>query len=134
MKKEMSCAEQIRLLNTVGGVAWIVVGVSNCFENTAFLIVRILGLLVCIASIVRVSVAQKENADEMAEENLCKAKAKTLDTMHGLFCVIAIAAMFVLGRGAVALDWAKVIPAVFFIVLGVERLLVGVNFRKLEDA
>lgn len=133
MKKSMSYAEQIRLLKVVSGIAWIVVGISGCFENIVCSIIQILALLVCIINIVRVSVAKKENSDEMADENLCKAKAKTLDIMHGVFCVIAIAAMFVFGRNTITLDWTKAIPAVFFIVLGVAELSVGVAFRKLED-
>ena len=133
MKKPMSCAEQIRLLKVVSGIAWIVVGIFGCFENTICLIIQILALLLCAINIIRVSAAKKENSDEMAEENLCKAKAKTLDIMHGVFCVIAIAAIFILGRNTITLDWAKVIPATFFIVLGIEELIVGVVFRKLED-
>ena len=133
MKKSMSFAEQIRLLKVISGVAWIVVGISGCFENIICSIIQVLALLVCITNIVRVSVAKKENSDEMADENLCKAKAKTLDMMHGIFCVIAIAAMFILGRNTITLDWSEVIPAAFFILLGVEELSVGVAFRKLED-
>ena len=133
MKKSMSYAEQIRMLKVVSGIAWIVVGIFGCFENVVCSIIQILALLVCIINIVRVSVAKKENSDEMADENLCKAKAKTLDIMHGIFCVIAIAAMFIFGRNTITLDWTKAIPAVFFIVLGVAELSVGVAFRKLED-
>ena len=42
--------------------------------------------------------------------------------------------MLFFGISTITLNWAKVIPAVFFMVIGVEELVIGLVFRKLEDA
>ena len=133
MKKTMSFAEQIQTLKVVTGAAWICVGVFSCINNPIFTILQIVALLVCIVNVVRVSSAEKEESDEMAQENLYKAKAKALDLMHGILGLIAIAAMLFLGKNTVTLDWAEVIPAIFFIILGIQELMIGITFRKLEE-
>lgn len=136
MKKNetMSYADQIHMLNAVRGILWIFIGVLSCFESLVCTGLQILMLLICGGIIVRVAMAKREASDEMAQENLCRAKAIALDVMHGCFCIISIVAMILLRGKTAEVDWAKVIPAVFFMILGVEELIVGIAFRKLEDA
>jgi len=134
-KKEMSFAEQIHTLKTERGIIWIIVGVLNCFDSAIMSVLRIIALVFCIIEIFRVSRAKRENSDEMAEENLEKAKARTLDLMHNVFLlssIIAMSAAFILDKGVVAVNWTKTVPVVFFIIYGIEELLTGLIFRKLE--
>jgi len=134
-KKEMSFAEQIHTLKTERGIIWIIVGVLNCFDSAIMSVLRIIALVFCIIEIFRVSRAKRENSDEMAEENLEKAKARTLDLMHNVFLlssIIAMSAAFILDKGVVAVNWTKTVPVVFFIIYGIEELLTGLIFRKME--
>ena len=131
--RTMSFAEQIRTLKFVNGHAWIIAGIFGCFDNMICRIIQILALLVGVINVFYVFAAKGENSDEMADENLCKAKANALDTMQRVFCFIAILAMLISEKNTITLAWTKVIPAVFFILLGAEDLLVGITFRRLED-
>lgn len=132
----MRIAEQIKLLKVVGGIAWIITGIFSCFENIVCSVIQLLAVIVSMMSIIRVSVAQKEYPDEMADENLCKAKAQTLDIMHIIFMVVSIVvimAILILGTENITLSWSKVIPGIFFFTIGIEDLSVGIIFQKLES-
>ena len=133
--RTMSFAEQIRTIKFVNGHAWIMAGIFGCFDNMICRIFQILALLVGIINVFYVFAAKGESSDEMADENLCKAKANALDNTQRIFCFIAILAMLISKKNAITitLDWSRVIPAVFFILLGVQDLIVGRTFRKLED-
>ena len=131
--RTMSFAEQIRTIKFVNGHAWIMAGIFGCFDNVICRIFQILALLVGMINIFYVFAAKGERSDEMADENLCKAKANALDKMQRIFCFIAILAMLTNGEITITLDWPRVIPAVLFILLGVQDLIVGRTFRKLED-
>lgn len=135
MKKPMRITEQIKLLKVVSGIAWIITGIFSCFENVVCSVIQLLAVIVSMMIVIRVSVAQKEYPDEMADENLCKAKAQTLDIMHIIFMaasIVAIMAILILGIENIALSWPKVIPGIFFFTTGVEDLCVGIAFQRLE--
>lgn len=132
MKRSMSFAEQIKLLKVVTGILWIVAGICSCFDNTVCSAIQMAACILGIIIIVGISVAKKEKSDEMADENLCKAKAKILDITHLSSCIIAIVAILIQGNTTITLDWSKAIPTAVFIILGIEELSVGIAFRKLE--
>ena len=132
MKKSMSFADQIRLSKVVCGISWIVAGFSGFFDNIVCSIIQFLAYLIFPISIILISTAKKENPDEMANENLCKAKAKTLDIMCFCIAIIGIMAILIQIPNTISLDWSKVVTAAIFFVLGINELLVGVIFQKLE--
>ena len=130
--KKMSFAEQVWRLKVVSGAAWIFVGAFSCFDNPVCTVLHVLALLILPINIIYIALAKRENSDEMAEENLNMAKAKTLDIMQVLFGVGGIAALLLCEVAEMDWDWSKMILAVVFVVVGVQNLVSGLIFRKLE--
>ena len=89
------------------------------------------------ASVVWVKVAKigriGDDGDEMAEYNYTKAQAKAGGALYMVLCIASIVS--VLGFGLLqnmAIGWSRIIPLVFFVLMGIHNLLIGLFFRKLE--
>jgi hypothetical protein len=133
-KNVMSIGKQMKYLKTFNGIAWIGTGIFEIFDNIPCEILTITCLLCSAFLLVRVQTATKEIEDEMAERNLIGARALTQMQMHILFCVTAVVLMF-LSKISLPfpIDWKQVIIPVFFIVIGIEDLLIGIHFKQLEE-
>jgi len=120
---------------TVMGMLWIGVGLTGMFDN---LICNILKILFLIAAIVVLGKVAKigrigDDGDEMAEYNYTKAQAKAGGALYMVLCIASIVS--VLGFGLLqnmAIGWSRIIPLVFFVLMGIHNLLIGLFFRKLE--
>ena len=120
---------------TVMGILWIGVGLTGMFDN---LICNILKILFLMAdSVVWVKVAKigriGDDGDEMAEYNYTKAQAKAGGALYMVLCIASIVS--VLGFGLLQnmdIGWSRIIPLVFFVLMGIHNLLIGLFFRKLE--
>jgi len=135
--KVMSYAEQIRVIKTRRGMIWVLIGLLHLFDSILLGTIRLVATIACIVSIVRMERTRKENSDEMAQENLDQAKAATLDFMQMGFLWVSILAMalaFLVKESVILLDWTNILPAVCLVIYGIGELLVGVKFRKLEEA
>ncbi len=120
---------------TVMGILWIGVGLTGMFDNLICNILKILFLMA--ASVVWVKVAKigriGDDGDEMAEYNYTKAQAKAGGALYMVLCVASIVS--VLGFGLLQnmdISWSRIIPLVFFVLMGIHNLLIGLFFRKLE--
>ena len=120
---------------TVMGILWIGVGLTGMFDNLICNILKILFLMV--ASVVWVKVAKidriGDDGDEMAEYNYTKAQAKAGGALYMVLCIASIVS--VLGFGLLQnmdIGWSRIIPLVFFVLMGIHNLLIGLFFRKLE--
>ena len=120
---------------TVMGMLWIGVGLTGMFDNLICNILKILFLMA--ASVVWVKVAKigriGDDGDEMAEYNYTKAQAKAGGALYMVLCIASIVS--VLGFGLLqnmAIGWSRIIPLVFFVLMGIHNLLIGLFFRKLE--
>lgn len=131
-EKVMSIGKQIKYLKTFNGVAWIGTGIFEIFDNIPCEILTIICLLCSVFLLIRVQTSTKEAEDEMAERNLLGARALTQMQMHMLFCAIAVILM-VLTKLPLSFDWKQIILPVFFIIMGIEDLLIGIHFKQLEE-
>ena len=120
---------------TVMGILWIGVGLTGMFDNLICNILKILFLMA--ASVVWVKVAKigriGDDGDEMAEYNYTKAQAKAGGALYMVLCIASIVS--VLGFGLLQnmdIGWSRIIPLVFFVLMGIHNLLIGLFFRKLE--
>ena len=120
---------------TVMGILWIGVGLTGMFDNLICNILKILFLMA--ASVVWVKVAKigriGDDGDEMAEYNYTKAQAKAGGALYMVLCIASI--VFALGFGLLQnmdIGWSRIIPLVFFVLMGIHNLLIGLFFRKLE--
>ena len=89
------------------------------------------------ASVVLVKVSRigriGDDGDEMAEYNYTKAQAKAGGALDMVLCIASI--VFALGFGLVQnmdISWTRIISLIFFVLLGIHNLLIGLFFRKLE--
>ena len=120
---------------TIMGIFWIGVGLTGIFDNLICNILQILFLMA--ATVVAVKVAKicriGDDGDEMSEYNIIKAQAKAGGALYMVLCIASIVSA--LGFGFVQnmdISWTRIIPLVFFFLMGSYNLLVGLFFRKLE--
>ena len=136
MKREnsqMSIGTQTFLGKIVIGLLWIGVGVTDMFDILAMNIVHAALLAGTVVVLVVVMRTNLEEHDEMADYNYMKAKAKTRDVMHFVYCGAAIVSALVFGLLQKAdIYWAQVISSLFFILMGIQDLITGIVFRCLE--
>ncbi len=132
--KVMSVKTQIKYLKTLNGIAWIITGISELFDNIPCIILTIVSLLCSIFLFLKVQLSEKEISDEMASRNLADARAMTLMQMHIGFCVASVFLIFFVEFPiAHQIDWSRFIVPAIFIILGIEDLLTGLYFKKLEE-
>ena len=120
---------------TVAGVFWIGAGLTGMFDNIACNILNILFLLAAIVSLVMVFMIYRtgDDSDEMAESNYLKAKANAGSMLHMVICSMAlISTIFYDSMQGLDISWPKVLACLFFVLMGVHNLLIGLYFRKLE--
>ena len=134
MKKEpMSIGTQMFLGKIFVGCTWIGTGVFGMFDNLVCHIIRIICLVAAVTVMVVLMRVDLEEDDEMAEYNYTQANAKTTKYMHIVFCacsVLSAVAMFFLKD--LDITWYRVIPELFFLLMGIQNIITGVIFRKLE--
>lgn len=133
MKKKLYYSDRVKLEKTFLGVVWTISGVLGFWDGIISLVMQAIASVICIYTLLRVSFAQKEDADEMAEQNMNRAKALTHDYMQIVYCCFAIAAILFLKNMKLAVSLSELIPNITFIVLGINHLVVGLTFRKLEE-
>lgn len=127
-------SERVKLEKILLGSLWAVSGISSLFNSTLSLILQILSLSTVVYTLVRVSFAKAESADEMAELNMNKAKAVASDCMLMLSCCTAIIAILFLRNTTLSIGMNQLIPAVVFFVMGSHSVITGLAFRKFEDS
>lgn len=127
-------SERVKLEKIVLGSLWAVSGASSLFNNTFSLILQILSMITIVYTLVRVSFAKTESADEMAEQNMNKAKAVASDYLLLLSCCIAIIAILFLRNITLSVSLNQLIPAAVFFIMGCHSVITGIAFRKFEDS
>lgn len=92
----------------------------------------ILSLSAIVYSILKITCSNVEAADEMAEQNINKAKSFASDLMRLLSCCAAILAILFLRDVTLTLNLSTLVPAIVFFVMGCHSLITGLAFRKFE--
>ena len=120
---------------TVMGILWIGVGLTDMFDNLICSILKLLFLMAAIVVLVKGIRINRigDDGDEMAEYNFIKAQAKAGGALFMVLCIVSI--VFSLGFGLVEnmdISWTRIISLIFFVLLGIHNLLIGLFFRKLE--
>ena len=131
--KQISITNQIFWGRIAAGVSCIILSATRMFSGICSWIINILLLIVFAAALVFLKRVNLEEADEMAYYNDMKAKADTREIMHSVYCALAIVSTLVFGLLQNAdIFWADVISAIFFLIMGIEDLVTGIIFRRLE--
>ena len=137
-KRVMPVGRQIYLLKVVSGIAWIVAGISHCFDSLFFDIVQFVAMSLCVCVLFWVQFSKKEKMDEMAEQDLMKAQSITMQIMHICLCIVACGVIIfeAISRNAgfhMNVEWTTVLYAGLFLYMGIEDLLTGVLFKRNEE-
>ena len=69
----------------------------------------------------------------MSIDNKIKASAMTQSIMHIIFCAAAVVLFALTSFPNLHLDWKNLIVPVFFIFIGIEYIIWGLSFKKLEE-
>ena len=133
MKKTLYYSDRVKLEKIFFGIIWLISGILGFFDGILSLVMQIAASITCIYALIKISISKKENADEMAEQNMNRAKALALDYMQIVYCCLAIIAIIFLRNVELSIGLNKVIPNITFIAMGINQLIVGFAFRKFEE-
>lgn len=134
-KNELSITDQIKIRYAKHGFSWILTGILRFFDNIPCRILSTIALAVSIYFLVKYMFANKEAEDEMATQNLWKAKAYTLDQMKIIFCLALLAMTtlnFFTNQYFLAANIEQVLVPIAFLIMGVENFLIGIIFHYLD--
>lgn len=132
-KKPLSIGHQMFWGKIFVGCLWIAYAIIGLFDNIACDIISIAALAGGVIILVVLMRIDLEEDDEMSHHNYIEAKAKTTDVMHIVFCISSIfsaAIVVLLKKLGVENDvW---IPNSFFLLMGIQNIVTGLIFKKLE--
>ena len=120
---------------TATGIFWICAGIFGMIDTLLCDILNVLFLMAAIIAFIKLVKIWRvgDNGDEMSEYNYIKAKAKAGSVLHIVLCAASVATAFGFGLLQNAnISWPRIISYMFFILIGVHNLLIGVIFCKLE--
>ena len=133
MIKTLYYSDRVKLEKIFLGIIWLISGILGFFDGILSLVMQIAASITCIYALIKISISKKENADEMAEQNMNRAKALALDYMQIVYCCLAIIAIIFLRNVELSIGLNKIIPNITFIAMGINQLFVGFAFRKFEE-
>lgn len=130
--KIMRYTKRMDIENFVIGTLWVVCSALVWNDSILGKTMNCIALLALIYSLLAIIFAKTEKADEMAEQNLNRAKAFALECMLLLGCLVAIVALMFLDDVVLNVNIDKLIRSFLYAEVGVCRLLTGFAFRKYE--
>ena len=138
MKKEntpISISKQHFWTTTIIGLLWVGVGIADMFSGLMADAVSIVLMLIPFVIIAILAKSNCENGDEMSTYNHMQAKARTRDLMHYVYGCAAILSALVFGllqKSGADMHWGRVISALFLILMGIQDIITGIIFHRLE--
>lgn len=134
-KGKLSFTDQMRIRYALHGIAWMIAGVFKFFDNIPCRFISTVAIAVSVFLLVKFMHADRELEDEMARENLHKAKSATLDSLRIIACVVLIIFAVIdiaFSTELLAANIKSVIVPIMFIWMGIENLLIGLFFNRFD--
>ena len=134
MRKEpLSIGRQMFWSKIFVGCLWIAYAMLGLFDNIICDVLSVVALVGAVAVLVVFMRIDLEEDDEMAHHNYVQAKAKTTDVMHIVFCGSSIlSAVIVVLLKKLGIENNAWIPNCFFLLMGIQNIVTGLIFQKLE--
>lgn len=129
--KQMTILTQNRYSRILNGIAWIGAGIFEIPDNPVCFNISMVFVAFAVFLLLRVGLSSTESEDEMSVRNLTKARELTMIWTQTIFLVIWVAAGFVQAM-PLHVEWGRLFAPTFLILAGLEDLLVGFHFRRLE--
>lgn len=133
-EKLLLYSERVKIEKLALGSLWIISGVSSLFNCIFNLILQILSSATIVYALARLSCTKTESADEMADQNMNKAKALASDYMLFLSCFASIFSVLFLRNTTLSISLSQLIPAVVSLLMGCHSVITGLAFRKFENS
>ena len=137
MKKEKSYTAYVKNESIYSGMLYIACGIVS-FVGGLVQNVFVLGALIIVAAThvftrVKSSFEKWEKADEMAQENINRAKARALEYMELACCMFTVIAMLLFAGIDLPVSLPTFLSSVCFIFVGCSKLLTGILYKKYEE-
>ena len=129
--KQMTILTQNRYSRILNGIAWIGAGIFDIPDNPVCFNISMVFVAFAVFLLLRVGLSSTESEDEISVRNLTKARELTMIWTQTIFLVIWVAAGFVQAM-PLHVEWGRLFAPTFLILAGLEDLLVGFHFRRLE--
>lgn len=133
MKKKLTYSDSIKLEYTFFGVIFIISGILGFVDGIIATIASAVSFVICLYVMVRCLVSKREKPDEMATENLNRAKALAMDIMLLVYCVLAIAGSLLALHVDIPIKMTTLLLSGCFIILGANKFLIGLLYTKYEE-
>ncbi len=131
--KTLSISTKAFLGKIVLGFLMIAIAITNMFDGLIWDIVSILFLVVVAGILTALSKMKSEEDDEMSLFNYKEAKSKVSDIMHLLLLAIAVIVPIILSKIDTSdISLPIIVGSIFYSVVGIQNILTGIIFRKLE--
>lgn len=132
-KKVMSVGNYMFGSKTVIGILWCLGAAMGCFEHIVCLAASCLFALAALMITLIPRRTKREKDDELSLQNFTEARAKASTVMTVVFLIgIAIGTLSCFYLDSLKLNWARILMQVFYLMLGIQELSVGIIFKKLE--
>ena len=132
-KKIMSVGNFMFWSKTVIGILCCLGAVMGCFEHIVCLAASCLFALAALMITLILRRTKREKDDELSLQNFTAARAKASTVMTVVFLIgIAICTFSCFYLDSLKLNWTRILMQVFYLMLGIQELSVGIIFKKLE--
>lgn len=129
--KQMPILTQNRYSRIVYGIAWIGAGIFEIPLNPVCQNISMVFWIFACFLLLRVQLGSTESDDEMSIENLTKARASTQIWMQTICFSVSIIANIIWAM-PLHIEWGRLFPSSFLILMGVSDLITGIHFKRLE--
>lgn len=118
------------------GVAFVGVGIAGMFDTRIFETIKYILLFGSLAIVgLVVARCREARSDEMFDYNYMKAQAITTRVMHYVYCVLMIVSAVIVAllmKANADVNWPVAISSGFFVLMGIQHLVIGIAFWRLE--
>ena len=137
MKKEKSYTTYVKYESIYTGILYVLCGIIS-FMGGLVENVFVLGALVIVVAVnvftrAKSTFGKWEEADEMAQENINRAKARALEYMELACCISTVIAMTLFTGVDLPVSLSTFLSSVCFVFVGCSKLLVGILYKKYEE-
>ena len=133
MKKKWSYTEQVKYDNIILGALLALLGCLCLIPKPIGLALEAIGAILHILLLVKLVTAKREKPDEMAQQNIDRAKSRAMDYMALVMTVFAAIGIIVFSFVDLPVRLTSFITSSTLIWVGCSRLLIGLLYLKYEE-
>jgi hypothetical protein len=132
-RTKLNIGRQVFWTKDFVGLLWICTGITGMLGTKTGNILHYVLLACTLLLAIVLSLFEWEKDDEMSQYNYMKAKAQTTRVMHFVYCIAMVIMALIIGLIQKAgNDVNPAIARVFFVIMGIQSMITGIVFRKLE--